>query len=159
MDTSFAIQLGNSRGRASARWGAFAAVALFAILVAGCGKKYDTVPVRGKVTFNGGPMPANGVVYFTPLEVFGGHPMRPGTGDFEADGSYKTFSFGTTEGLFPGVYEAHLHCWKVPPRMDGPKAVSYLPAKYSKGDTSGLKLTVEEGGSAAEFNIDVTGKP
>lgn len=64
--------------------------------------------------------------------------------------------FAKADGLFPGVYEAHLHCWKVPPTMDGPRAVSHLPAKYGKGDTSGLKLTVEEGSSAKEFNIDIT---
>lgn len=160
MNTSFKIQLSDSRGRTSAvAWAGFVATALFAILFVGCGKQYGTVPVRGKVTFNGGPVPAKGVVYFTPLEASGNHPMRSATGDFGTDGSYTTFSFADVEGLFPGVYEAHLHCWKVPPRMDGPRAVSYLPAKYSKGDTSGLKLTVEEGASATEFNIDVTGAP
>jgi hypothetical protein len=132
-------------------------MALFAILLVGCGKQYGTVPVRGKVTFNGGPMPAKGVIYFTPLEAYGSHPMRPATADFETDGSYTAFSFANAEGLFPGVYEAHLHCWKVRPTMDGPRAISHLPAKYGKGDTSGLTLTVEEGASAKEFNIDVTG--
>jgi hypothetical protein len=39
--------------------------------------------------------------------------------------------------------------------MDGPPAVSHLPAKYSKASTSELKLTVEEGSSGKEFNIDV----
>lgn len=160
MYTSFANQLSDSRSASSAaKWAGFVAIALFTVFFTGCGKKYDTVPVRGKVTFNGGPMPANGVIYFTPLEVYGGHPMRPATGDFETDGSYKTFSFANVEGVFPGVYEAHLQCWKVPPRMDGPKAVSYLPAKYGKATTSGLKLTVEEGSSAQEFNIDITGTP
>jgi hypothetical protein len=158
MNTSSKTQPGDSRGRPSAvAWKGFVGIALFAILLVGCGKQYGTVPVRGKVSFNGGPMPTNGVIYFTPIEAYGGHPLRSATADFGPDGNYTTFSFADVEGLFPGVYEAHLQCWKVPPRMDGPRAVSYLPAKYGKGDTSGLKLTVEEGSSAKEFNIDVTG--
>lgn len=160
MNTSSEIQPGDSRGRSSAvAWGGFVAFALFALLLVGCGKQYGTVPVRGKVTFNGGPMPARGVIYFTPLEATGGHPLRPATGDFGTDGSYTSYSFANVEGLFPGVYEAHLQCWKVPPTMDGPRAISYLPARYGKGDTSGLKLTVEEGASSKEFNIEITGTP
>jgi hypothetical protein len=157
MNTIAEIQPSDARDRSTAvARSAVVAIALFAILLAGCGKQYGTVPVRGKVTYNGGPMPARGVVYFTPLEAFGGHPMRPATGDFEADGSYTAFSFANAEGLFPGVYEAHLHCWKVPPTMDGPRAISHLPAKYGKPDASGLTLTVEEGSSGKEFNIDIS---
>jgi hypothetical protein len=133
------------------------AFAVCSLLLAGCGKQYGTVPVRGKVTYNGGPMPTSGVVYFTPVETFGGHPLRPASADFGIDGNYKVSSFADVEGLFPGKYEAHLHCWKVPPTMDGPRPISHLPAKYGKANTSELKLTVEEGSSEKEFNIDVQG--
>jgi hypothetical protein len=135
------------------------APALCVLLLCGCGKQYGTVPVRGKVTFNGGPMPTTGVVYFTPTETFGGHPMRPASADFGTDGEYSVSSFADAEGLYPGTYEAHLHCWKVPPTMTGPKEVSYLPAKFGKANTSNLKVTVEEGSSAKEFNIDVRDAP
>lgn len=133
----------------------FWAPAFCVMLLAGCGKQYGTVPVRGKVTFNGGPMPTSGVVYFTPTETFGNHPLRPAAANFGTDGVYSVSSFADAEGLFPGKYEAHLHCWKVPPTMTGPKEVSYLPAKFGKPNTSGLTVTVEEGSSAKEFNIDV----
>jgi hypothetical protein len=130
-----------------------------AVLIAGCGKQYGTIPVRGKVTFNGGPMPTSGVVHFTPVESFGGHPLRPAWANFGVDGNYNVASFADVEGLYPGKYEAHLHCWKVPRTMEGPTAVSHLPAKYTKANTSELKLTVEEGSSGKEFNIDVQGAP
>jgi hypothetical protein len=132
-------------------------LATCALLLAGCGKQYGTVPVRGKVTFNGGQLPAAGSVYFTPIETFGGHPLRPAAADFGRDGSYSVSAFANVEGLYPGKYEAHLHCWDIPPTMDGPPPRSYLPAKYCKANTSGLILTVEEGSSAKEFNIDVQG--
>jgi hypothetical protein len=132
-------------------------LALCTLLIAGCGKQYGTVPVRGKVTFNGGQLPAAGSIYFTPVETFGGHPMRPAVADFGRDGSYSVSAFADVEGLFPGKYEAHLHCWDIPPSMYGPPPRSFLPAKYGKADTSGLVLTVEEGDSARQFDIDIQG--
>jgi hypothetical protein len=134
-------------------------LSLCLVIVAGCGKRYGTVPVQGKITFNGGPMPTEGVIYFTPTETFGNHPLRPASASFGIDGVYSVSSFAGAEGLFPGKYEAHLHCWKVPRTMSGPKEVSYLPEKYSKPKTSELKLTVEEGSSSKEFNIDIQGAP
>lgn len=128
-----------------------------AIAMVGCGKRYPTVPVRGRVSLDGGPLPSAGVIYFTPSETFGGHPLRPATASFEADGAYSVYSFSNTEGLFPGKYDVHVHCWKVPPTMDGPPAQSYLPPKYAKANTSELKLIVEEGSAAKEFNIDIPG--
>lgn len=101
-------------------------------------------------------MPAAGSVFFTPIETIGGHPQRPAVADFGVDGNYSVSSYADVEGLFPGIYEAHIHCWKVPPTMSGPPPRSHLPAKYGKGDTSGVKLTVEENSSGKEFNIDIT---
>jgi hypothetical protein len=139
--------------------GRFFVLVSCAVLIAGCGKQYGTIPVRGKVTLNGGPMPTSGVVHFTPIETFGGHPLRPAWANFGVDGNYNVASFADVEGLYPGKYEVHLNCWKVPRTMEGPPAVSHLPAKYTKASTSELKLTVEEGASAKEFNIDVQGAP
>ena len=138
------------------RFSFLALLFLLSLLLSGCGKRLGTVPVSGKVTLDGGPMPTGGVVYFTPVEAFGDHPLRPGSGTFNPDGSYVVSSFADVEGLFPGVYQAHLHCWKVAPTMDGPKAQSHLPAKYERGETSDLKLTIEEGASPIEFNIDIS---
>jgi hypothetical protein len=135
----------------------FVLLASFATILVGCGNRYEAVPVKGKVTFNGGPMPAAGTVYFSPVEVSGDNPMRPAAADFGTDGEYRVSAFAGTDGMIPGTYDVHLHCWKVPPTVDGPRAVSHLPAKYGTAKTSDLKLTVEQGSSAKEFNIDIRG--
>jgi hypothetical protein len=107
---------------------------------------------------NGGPMPTEGMVFFTPTESIGGHPLRPASADFGPDGNYSVSSFQGVEGLFPGTYEVHVQCWQVRPTMGGPPPRSHLPAKYGKPDTSGLTLTVEEGSSGKEFNIDISAR-
>ena len=131
------------------------ALIVLATLLAGCGNSADTIPVRGKVTLDGGSLPTAGTVYFTPIEAFGSHPLRPASANFDADGNYSVFSFEHAEGLFPGKYRVHVHCWKVPPTMDGPREQSYLPSKYERPHTSDLTLTIEENSSAKEFNIDI----
>lgn len=98
----------------------------------GCGKSGpETVPVRGKVTFGGGPCPANGAVSFAPREVPEGLPRRPTSASFDTDGAFTVTSFDEGDGLVPGRYRVHIECWKVLPQAttDG-RGVSYIPANY-----------------------------
>lgn len=133
----------------------YLAFALLGTTVTGCGNPSPMVPVSGRISMDDSPLPTAGTVYFTPIEAFGGHPLRPASANFETDGNYSVSSFADAEGLFPGEYRVHVHCWEIPPTMDGPPARSYLPPKYDRPNTSGLALIVKEGSPAIEFNVDI----
>lgn len=123
------------------------------ISLLGCSGGLETVPVSGTVTLDGGPMPGEGTVNFLPIEPAKGFAMRRGEGEFGPDGSFRVKSFKEGEGLLPGKYRVGVHCWKVKPSMDGPPAVSYVPAKYMNSQSSGFELTVEPGSSQLTFDV------
>lgn len=111
------------------------------VLLAGCGPRGpETVPVHGRVTFEGGACPAAGTVYFTPVEAPAGLPLRPASGNFETDGTFTVSSFETSDGLVPGKYRVRVECWKQPPGDDGTPGVAYVKAGYEAPD-----LVVEPG--------------
>lgn len=91
------------------------AIALMLSAVGCDGSGSGTVPVRGKVTFNGAAPPAGGSVFFTPLEEVEGMPQRPGQGHFSTDGVFQVMSFRPGDGLYPGKYGVSISCMKEPP--------------------------------------------
>lgn len=88
-----------------------------------------TIPVHGTVTFNGGPCPQSGTVHFAPLTAAEGLPLRPGSGDFDLNGTFKVTSFAPGDGLVPGTYRILIECWETYPG-DFEPGVSYIPEKY-----------------------------
>lgn len=127
--------------------------------LSGCGSdKPGIVPVSGTVTLDGGPMPAEGTVWFTAVESAPGFPMRPAVGDFGPDGKYRAKSWEPGDGLMPGKYKVWVACYKVPPTMGGPPPVSYLPRRYAGTATSGLELNVEAGSDPVTYDIDLASK-
>jgi hypothetical protein len=65
----------------SHRLGVFHFVLVFcilALLVTGCGENRGLVPVRGRVTFDGGPPPKPGWLNFGPTKPADGFVQRPG---------------------------------------------------------------------------------
>jgi hypothetical protein len=132
------------------------AVGLALLLVlCGCDSGPKTIPVSGKVTFNGGKPPGPGSIYFNTDSQAGGS-TRPGTAEFDADGNYTTKTFTPGDGLLPGKYVLRVDCWKMPPNMDGKPVVSFIPDKYQDAAKSGLTLTVEPNAKPITFNIDLT---
>lgn len=126
------------------------------LAAAGCGgNRPQTVPVSGKVTVAGKAPPAGGAVWFTPEEAAAGFPMRPGIGDFAADGAFQAKTFAPGDGLLPGRYRLRIDCWKTPPNMEGKPSQSYLPAKYQNPQQSGLELNVKPGDDPITFDIDI----
>jgi len=100
-------------------------------LVSGCGGgRVETVPVRGRVTFDGRACPAAGTVAFLPLEPAEGYPMRPATGKFDTDGYFSVTSYRSGDGLVPGRYRVRILCWKEPPEEEGAGGVNYVPDGY-----------------------------
>lgn len=122
----------------------------------GCGSdRPQTVPVSGRVTLGGKAPPTGGTLWFTPDQAAPGFPMRPGTGDFAADGAYQTKTFVAGDGLLPGRYLVRVDCWKTPPNMEGKPTQSYLPAKYQNPSTSGLELDVKPDSAPITFDVEV----
>jgi hypothetical protein len=118
-------------------------VAIF-LLATGCGDKgVKTIPVKGKITRDGGGWGRPGLIYFTAAEPAEGFPRRPGMADFDTDGNFVAETFNPGDGLIPGRYVVNLECWEVPPTMGGPPAKSYIPEKFKHGSTSGFEVIVE----------------
>ena len=114
-------------------------------LLPGCGGGDRlTVPVEGRVTFDGGPCPAPGSIRFGPLETASGYPRRPGHAAFGTDGKFVAGAFEEDDGLVPGRYSVIIECWKDPPR-DGKPGISYVPEDYPshelvvEGTSDGIK--------------------
>ncbi|MBN1588792.1 MAG: hypothetical protein JW888_04690 [Pirellulales bacterium] len=119
----------------------------------GCGpKRPERVPVSGTITFGGGPWPREATIFFGCEKPAEGFPKRPGMGIVAIDGSFTVSSFENEgDGLMPGKYRAYVTCEKT---VNG-KTVSYVPAKYQVGATSGFELTIEPGSAPICVSWDV----
>jgi hypothetical protein len=143
-----------------------AAVACLAILAVGCSggrRGVELVRVAGRLTCDGGPMPAAGQVLFVPRQAAAGaapgRPLRPASATFAANGVFRATSWTPGDGLVPGTYAVVVDCWQVPPTMDGPAAKSFIAPAYSAADTTPLELVVPPGGGPQEVAFDVARSP
>jgi hypothetical protein len=121
----------------------------------------EVVPIRGTVTFGGGPWPKPGIVYFVAESPSAGRPQRPAMGEFDNSGTLTVTTFRKGDGLIPGKYRAALECWETPPKMGSPPILgkSYVPERYRSAASSGLIVLVEEGQKMVAFNLDVPKAP
>ena len=127
--------------------------------LSGCGNGMpQTVKVTGKVTFDGKAPPGPGIVYFLPMEAAAGLPLRPATGDFGADGFYRTTTFEKDDGVMPGKYKMYIECWEQEPNMEGKAVKSHVPKKYQSAETAGFELDVTKATKAKELNLDLATK-
>jgi hypothetical protein len=136
---------------ASARTHAVLAALVAVLGTAGCGNANlpTTVPVSGRITFDGGPCPAGGNIRFAPLEVAEGLPNRPGRADFDISGKYIARSFQDGDGLVPGKYRVLVECWKVVP-VDGKPGVSYIASGYKPSE-----LVVDRKSDSLTYDFNV----
>ena len=128
----------------------FIALALFSCfftVISGCWSSgVETVPVQGRITFNDGPCPAAGGVYFTPISKSDDFPARPASGLFKTDGNFVVSSFKPGDGLVPGTYRVRIVCWQKQPDPVVGGGISYVPASYKPPELvikSGTRSTVE----------------
>src|SRR5262245_15120824 len=134
-------------------------VFLIAILLTSCGSNLPrTIPVSGKVTFDGQPPPAAGSVLFLPIEAAEGFPLRPASGAFGTDGRFMAKTFEPGDGLMPGKYSISVECWDVPPNMTGNPGKSHVPKKYQSPATSGLAVDITPQSRRQEVNVAVATK-
>ena len=139
----------------------FAAVLLLTSLAAlGCGgNDLPTVPVRGRVTFAGGSPPAKGSITFMPHSGSSpaGLPSKPGSAQFDTDGSFEVTSFKLGDGLLPGTYGVSISCIKdyqnLSANPDSIAVRDHVPEGFRPDD-----LVIKEGDEQIELTYDVPAK-
>lgn len=141
------------------RWdhGRFGLLAVVALAALGCGGNgLPVVPVRGTVTFDGGPCPAAGGLTFTPLEVAEGLPKRPGIASFGEDGTFIVTSFREGDGLVPGRYQVNVSCDSGLPNPSSPDP--WGDVSYVAKDWQPPELVVDKGSGGMTVTYDVKKK-
>jgi hypothetical protein len=123
----------------------------------------ELVRISGRLTCDQGPMPAAGQMVFVPRQGAPGatvsRPLRPGSATFAVDGAFRATSWTPGDGLVPGTYAVVVDCWKVPPTMDGPPAVSLIGQAYGAAETTPLELVVPVGSGPLEIAFDLVRRP
>lgn len=142
----------------STQWGWISVLTILAFQF-GCGSnRPETVPVNGTVTLNNSPAwPVEGELYFLPVDPADGYVRRPGSASFGKDGIFVAKTWVEGDGLTPGKYKVMVTCWKNPPSITGPAAVSYVDAKFQSGASSDLTLDVAPDAGSIQVDWDVTG--
>lgn len=127
---------------------------LISAAIYGCGgRDVDLVTVEGHVTLDGQTPPGPGTIFFAPAESSSDQPLRPARAAFDQTGYFRAAAFSDTDGLIPGRYRAHVHCWEVEPSIDGPPAKSFVPMRYTAPSTSGLELVVESATGSMKWDV------
>ncbi len=127
-------------------------VVLAVAFVAGCGSKGPTtVPIRGKVLYNGAPLQnvPQGLVRYMPKTPDSG---RQASGRIQPDGSFVLTTFKKADGVVPGEYNIVVSAYSsqpasreqieasggagAPPRLISPK-------NYIEPTTSGISDIVD----------------
>ena len=132
------------------------------VVLGGCGGgdavESGLVPVKGRVTRDGGAWPSSGAIYFMPKDSTKASPM--GVGTFDTSGNFDSVEggYGGAKGLHPGFYWISIQCKEgdeempIPGKPDTVK--NHVPKKYQNPETSGFTLEVEQGKPAvANFNV------
>ena len=132
--------------RGAAAW----LVALPSLAMLGCGSS-DSVPlhpVRGKVLFEGQPVP-NALVVLHPTKTAepGKDSLRP-RAQAGADGTFEVETVGSKDGAPAGEYAVTVQWFLTSARKGGeddPPPTNRLPVRYASAQTSGLRVQVEPG--------------
>ena len=147
-----------NRRRPSSGRTIFAALAIASavcVLAPGCRPSRPAmVPVRGKLTLNGGRWPKPGTIGFCPVKAAEGFPTKPGSAVFGADGVFVART-GKDEGLIPGEYRIAVICWEKPPDDNGANGKSYIPLPFTVPGESGLELKVPPNSDTIVWNKDI----
>lgn len=112
--------------------GPIALAALFLLPCTGCGSKAQsftatTVPVKGKVTYQGKPL-TKGTVTFEP------DSGREAHGEIKSDGSFVLTTFKEGDGAVPGLH-----------RVAVSGAGRQIPIKFTNVSSSKIEKEVAEG--------------
>ena len=135
---------------------ALALSAILAGLTVGCGPGAEphpeTVPVQGKVTYKGQPVP-RGTITFQP------DAGQPATGEIQPDGSYRLGTYGQDDGAVPGHHRVMIIANTADPTKIPGSSPGYVPPKdlvpksYGQIDTSGLTADVTKDKATYDFDL------
>ncbi|QDT41739.1 hypothetical protein Pan241w_18020 [Gimesia alba] len=125
----------------------------------GCGNSVErpkTVPVSGKVTWNGAPL-SMGRVQFVPSDSKKG---RPAVGDINQEGHYTLMTFQANDGVMPGNYKIFVDARKEgdPNNLKTKGGFPILPQKYYDANKSGLTAFIEDSAKNKVVDIVLDGK-
>lgn len=109
-------------------------------------KREPTHPTRGKVYFEGTPIPG-AVVVLEPVDVKS--KAKRADGAIEADGSFSLTTYRDQDGAVAGEYNVSV-TWKTSPAG---KTAKLLPARYAAAAKSGLRATIRPGENLLVFEL------
>lgn len=122
----------------------------------GCKRNPRVVPVRGKVLYNGQPLPY-GSVMFQPDKG------QPAMADIGTDGTFTLSSYGPNDGAVPGKHSVSVSCYEGqrPGKAGGGDSLGKLmiPLKYTRFGSSGLSAEVKDasGEQGQEIVLELSG--
>jgi len=122
----------------------------FVLFCLGCGSSVDLVPVSGKVTIDGEPLP-HGYVMMVPKDA------RAAGGDIGPDGRFTLKWFNEKEGCPLGTHKIAVVAVET---LSPSKQRWHAPKRYRDHETSGLTATID--GPTDSLEIKLTwdgGKP
>jgi hypothetical protein len=138
------------------RWLARGACLL--VVIAGCGKsKLQTVPVQGKVTWQGKPL-ANADIAFHPQKLAVDGPHRLAIGKSDAEGQYTLSTIMNGDGVQPGEYAVVIVVREGGRIVDAGENLkpSPIPSSYTAVSTTPLKASIPADASGPlEFNFEI----
>ncbi|MDC0934948.1 hypothetical protein OAS39_01585 [Pirellulales bacterium] len=153
-------------GRRGCRMALLCACNASLALLSGCGAEDlvgPTVPVAGKVTFNGNEV-TTGTVIFLPDASKGNAAQYESRGAIDASGNYLLQTMGK-EGAPPGAYLVGVAAWKRPPEVLNPDFrgfpppnIPLVPLKYNNPASSGLTAEARENAPAGEYDLKLEGE-
>jgi hypothetical protein len=124
-------------------------------------RRLKTHPVRGKVFFEGTPVAQAQVIfhYIVPDKIVAEKivpekkVIRAGDAFVDADGSFTLSTYAPNDGAPVGTYHVTV-VWRQPwVDAQGRPGPNFLPERYSKWETSELRVTVKEGNN--DFSLDL----
>jgi hypothetical protein len=119
-------------------------------IVPACGKGgLDTVPVSGRVTYQGKPL-ASGTITFSPENKDSGHAAW---GDLDPEGRYLLTTIKINDGALPGQYRVAVVSFVPGTATAVSRGVRAIPERYSRHADSGLMATVGDAGAALDFDL------
>jgi hypothetical protein len=131
-------------------------VAAATMTVVGCtGRSSEQlVPVMGKITFNGAPLPA-GKVIFHPDAGKGNTSQQEPRGTIGADGTYY-LKTGNRRGASRGWYKVTVFALKPVGPQEGMKPPEWLaPERYSDPARSELNVEIVDNAPARAYDFDL----
>jgi len=132
----------------------------FCGVVVGCGKggpDIKTVPVEGKVAFQGGKPLTTGIVVFHPDASKGNTNKHEARGTIDEQGNYKLVSDAGKEGTPPGWYKVSVTSTTKDPKAKDEYAPPkwLIPTRYGDPGASNVAFEVVENPEPGRYNIGI----